>query len=81
MKIWTRNISYEKFAEIKPREHKKPRKQLWLFRPLLKLVTDIMLWPMGMKYNKTGMDYHAGFLYAKIRTQAGPVSGTFGQND
>jgi len=56
MKIWTRNISYEKFAEIKPREHKKPRKQLWLFRPLLKLVTDIMLWPTGMKYNKTGME-------------------------
>jgi len=56
MKILKKSISYEKFQAIALKEHKLPRKQLWLFRPLLKLVTDILLWPVGMKYKKTGME-------------------------
>lgn len=56
MKIWTRAISYEKFQEIELKEHKPPRRQLWLFRPLLKLVTAVLLWPLGMKYNMKNME-------------------------
>ena len=56
MKILTKKISYEAFDAIQVKEHKKPRKQLWLFRPLLKLVTDVLLWPLGVKYQKVDME-------------------------
>ena len=56
MKILTKKISYEAFDAIKVKEHKKPRKQLWLFRPLLKFLTDVLLWPLGVKYHKVGME-------------------------
>ena len=56
MKTMTRAISYEKFQEIALKEHKLPRKQLWLFRPLLKLITDILLLSVKMEYKKINME-------------------------
>ncbi|MBQ7838960.1 MAG: 1-acyl-sn-glycerol-3-phosphate acyltransferase [Lachnospiraceae bacterium] len=56
MKIRTAAMSYEDVLALKPQKHKKPMKQLLLFRLLLRIVSMPDLLVTGFKCEKIGME-------------------------
>ena len=56
MKIKKRYKSYEEVLAMPPSKNKKPMRQLWLFRTLLKIVSMPDLIATHFKCNKIGME-------------------------
>ena len=56
MKTKVKKKSYEEVLAIKVGEHKHPLKISMFFRVLLKVLSAIMLMPLGFKVNKINMD-------------------------
>lgn len=77
MKVKIKEINYDKLQNIKKYEHKKPIKQWWILRVLVRVLSVVDLWKTKFKYNLIGMDKlpkeptlifanHSSFLDAKI---------------
>ena len=56
MKIKVKSKEYSEVCALKPQKHKKPMKQMFLFRLLLKIVSLPDLWATKFKYRKIGME-------------------------
>ena len=56
MKIKVKSKEYSEVCSLKPQKHKKPMKQMFLFRLLLKIVSLPDLWATKLKYRKIGME-------------------------
>ena len=56
MKIKVKKISFEESLGILPPKRKKPLKQLWLLRMLVKIISAVNLKRMGFKYEKVNME-------------------------
>ena len=77
MKVKIKEINYDELQNIKKYEHKKPIKQWWILRVLVRVLSVVDLWKTKFKYNLIGMDKlpkeptlifanHSSFLDAKI---------------
>ena len=56
MKIKTATMRYEDVMALTPQKHKKPMKQLGLFRPLIRLISIPDFLATGFTYEKIGME-------------------------
>ncbi len=56
MKIKTIKLSYNEVIKRKPRKLKKPKKVLWFWKILIKLVALFDLWAVNFKCNKINID-------------------------
>lgn len=76
MKIKTKHIDYSKLNELKKPKHKRPRKPMWIFGALIRLISLPELWAVKFKFTKERMEKakgpclilmnHSSFLDMKI---------------
>lgn len=76
MKIKIKRINFEDLQNIKKPKHKKPRKPMWLFGALIRLISLPELWAVKFRYTKERMEKvkepclilmnHASFIDMKI---------------
>lgn len=77
MKVKTKKIEYKDLEKVKKYNHKKPIKQWWILRILVRILSIVDLWKTKFKYELIGMDKlpngpmlilanHSSFIDAKI---------------